>query len=137
MTTQEAEALASRLSRVWAPEGTWDVEWRIFPNGDLNFRSKRGELSLDVWAPDVAAWFQSDKAAFDYYQGEIIDGSQSPEQTQFAAQWLPTFRRCCWLSGAAIECDYHERLEWLHDARERGVLSEDEARALLGAEVAA
>ena len=31
----------------------------------------------------------------------------------FAAQWLDTFRRNCWLSGGDIEASAHEKAEWM------------------------
>ncbi|BCM92498.1 hypothetical protein IAD21_04378 [Abditibacteriota bacterium] len=34
---------------------------------------------------------------------------------QIFADWLPFFRRCCWLSGYPLEVSAHEKIEWMQE----------------------
>ncbi|RYF45551.1 MAG: hypothetical protein EOO38_15815 [Cytophagaceae bacterium] len=41
-----------------------------------------------------------------------MDPSKSVGSSSFATQWMPFFRRGCWLSGCPIEATVHEKVEW-------------------------
>lgn len=53
-------------------------------------------------------------------QSETIDGVE--KLSQFTEEWLPLFRRNCYLSGCSIECTDHEQLEWTKWFEERVAL---------------
>ncbi len=40
-------------------------------------------------------------------------GSWEPKAQDFYDQWLPLFRRNCWLCGCDIEATMHEKMEWM------------------------
>lgn len=44
----------------------------------------------------------------------------SKELRQYIDQWLPLFRRNCFLSGCPLECTAHEQLEWRLWLEEQG-----------------
>jgi len=128
MTEQEAEALAARLTKVWVPSSPqlawWEVDgralrfWAIVDLGvdvvyhqntrrSINLtrdvlRAQTGLLSWHEGLPDIST---TDNKA--YYM------DREAQYAQFAVQWLPFFRRGCWLSGCPIEATAHEKAEWI------------------------
>ncbi len=41
------------------------------------------------------------------------DESEECQRKAFLEDWLPLFRRNCWLSGCDIEASAHEKAEWI------------------------
>lgn len=129
MTTAEAHALAARLERVWGVDENCKPETRL--DGDyFKFEAyvERGRIGFDEMGNRYEAFaiafvrvhgiggdldyrlsYRSD--ALHLNKGEVIS-LRSSTQAQFAAQWLPFFRRGCFLSGANIEATAHEKMEW-------------------------
>lgn len=63
---------------------------------------------LRIWDDDELGEF--------YNPGQWPDPDapySSAKRAEFAARWLPFFRRSCWLSGCRIECSREERREWI------------------------
>ncbi|RYX80236.1 hypothetical protein EON83_29505 [bacterium] len=126
MTEQEAEALAVRLTRIWGivrvrKTGLARNESRGFyfsaSANDFSFRAdedKPGALSFVLRRPLEEGYWGNLFCEEGRISGPShLEAWESDLQEQFAAHWLPFFRRNCWLSGANIEATAHEKFEWI------------------------
>ncbi len=136
MTEQEAEVMAKRMTRIWANE-TLLVKWRLW-KGNFEFRiamtsdtyffafgKEKLMLSLDRRQINKelpqARWHDGLKSGFLYYDNKNpaksiytrINSLPTQSFEQFADEWMPFFRRGCWLSGYDIEASAHEKVEWM------------------------
>ena len=48
-------------------------------------------------------------------QEKIIGTDDTNTNGPITTQWMPFFRRGCWLSGLPIEATAHEKAEWMQD----------------------
>jgi hypothetical protein len=138
MTEQEAEALATRLTRVWSPNhhGSWtrkdgNASYSVEISPGLRFDciddytsfSRNFGLTFSLSRFETEAKTdQILRTGYIYCFSEFghICISHSKHKSwgtlemihQFAAQYTPFFRRNCWLSGCPIEATAHEKAEW-------------------------
>lgn len=123
MTEQEVEAYAARLMRVWK----LDVGFAKTTKKDAQFvalidDSVNIEIRCHPGDDYFAFYLRVDETPFLFcYQrtGYINDDwAESEEQRKrfkpLVGQWLPFFRRNCWLSGCPLDVTAHEKLEWIH-----------------------
>ncbi len=136
MTEQEAEAVAGRLTRIWAPDKqrvmrrSWDsrieCRWRLSYHGFLDFHveiipsvnfhvvEKGIFFCLGRKAEQETPRVMTGMLLCHFQNGVVQIGGGGDERfEQFAAQWMPYFRRGCWISGCPIEATAHEKAEWL------------------------
>ena len=132
MTEQEAEAWATRLTRIWVPEevtidlqtlhylgrysGPSMVEIKVRPGRAWLGRPSNthifilSQVTEESWRPRLGC---------SIVRGNIknLSHPQSVHQRElthhFIAHYLPFFRRGCWLSGGPIEASAHEKIEWM------------------------
>lgn len=155
MTETEAALLADRLARVWGGKSS-EFRYKPYLDGDgifsfvgavshqIEFRMQHfmfGGYAFILKRGVIGQWYTSETGRLDCRldDGEILireeggSGDGTPQAfAEFAAQWLPFFRRGVFLSGCTnIEATQHERLGWAWEAKERGVLTPDECAALL------
>lgn len=137
MTEQEAKAWAARLTRIWSQEeiversAQWVVEDAQFRfeadyRDDVSLYFQVGGTGMDNISLDRTK-YDSELRELTYRgemgcnndTGRIVVGigfeseREKHDFTQFADQWLPFFRRGCWLSGCPIEASAHEKVEWI------------------------
>ena len=136
MTEQEAEALAVRLTRIWAPDKqkvmrrSWnsciECRWRLSYKGFLDFHVEIIP-SVNFHVVEEGAFFclgrRSEQETPMVVTGTLvcqlqsgvvrIGGGGDERFDQFAVQWMPFFRRGCWLSGCPVEATAHEKAEWI------------------------
>ena len=101
MTPPEAEALAKRLERVWGGDVMKDSP-----------RGLKGRLKTKTWLYIAEMSWGRDYQVVgtDFHYFVTWEGWVCPSGN---LEWLPTFRRNVWLSGAPIEATAHEKLnEW-------------------------
>jgi hypothetical protein len=134
MTEQEADVFAVRLTRIWKPrtfERREDFA-AIFEYHALIARDARlgADVALYVglirngldsgWhfqlACDLLHLLCLEEEGSHCYS--VIDDSYGltgydQKEQEFVAQWMPFFRRGCWLSGLPIEASAHEKAEWM------------------------
>jgi hypothetical protein len=122
MTEQEAEAWATRLTRIWVPPtvfGTGVVEdLATFDNDCLFYAHVQPHVSIEVLKTgEVFLCFYRHNgytgSLYAHPCGEIREADHFGELGAVPAQWLPFFRRGCWLSGIPIEASAHEKVEWI------------------------
>lgn len=122
MTDPEAQVWMARLTRIWTPKrcaidinsdtyhfqykGYWDDRMRLtaacpvltgIPFFFLHFWDRGRYRHSLVCCTNV------DSVIFDVM----------PHHQELAAQWMPVFRRRCWLSGTDVEATMHEKAEWM------------------------
>lgn len=145
MTLPEGEALAAKLTRIWASGQV--VDWfRGLDNSDSASFAFRAMLTEEVCftcrdsrsspgllfrlspEPQEATRCWASHIRCDSNNGEVkviwvvkVDFRPS-EFEQFVADWMNVFRRNCWLSGCDIECSAHEQLEWMQWYKEQECL---------------
>lgn len=137
MTEPELEALGERLRRIWQREESGEVTKPHFETS-RGWKGEPDQLSLvcRVTAQvSVTCWFFIEEFVdmqvslewrsyeLSFWNGEIrcfdTSGADEPSSdsslrlAQFAAEWMPFFRRGCWLSGCSIEASAHEKAEWI------------------------
>ncbi|RYX82367.1 hypothetical protein EON83_19920 [bacterium] len=140
MTEQEAEVMAAWLTRVWnIKEGTdeWEVEYERFfkfegsITSNVHFEMTGGLISPTLTRTEEKNTDVGHFTGLAYNNGKhsiqvmemrkkyhVVslwpsDGEHSEILQDFVAQWLPFFRRGCWLSGCDIEASPHEKMEWI------------------------
>ncbi len=118
MTEPEAEALAARMLRVWAPFQR--ISSSLF----------KGHWSFAVWITQGVALYINvdpssnsplfemcgpghDSRAAGFIYDEEINYRGGQELEEFTNKWLPYFRRGLWLSGLPIDATAHEKVEWI------------------------
>jgi hypothetical protein len=129
MTEKEAEVLVARLMRIWAPhqqiqrtsDSRVECRWRLSFKGYLQFDVAITSL-IALHIVQKGTVFALNKKETNIITGCLVYGIpgrgiliQPPENEaskQFATEWMPFFRRGCFLSGCPIECTEHEKLEW-------------------------
>ncbi len=132
MTNEEAEAWAIRLTQIWAPEYLVVAPKWKFEEDRFCFRFNC-EVSPDtfmegrIFSKEPAIRLVSESHELIYGCGEIeMSYIARPvlfeKLIQFAEEWMPFFRRNCYLSGCEIECTGHEQLEWAKWLQERKAL---------------
>ena len=138
MTKLEAEVITQRLTRVWAPL-THHYE---FGGPNFELIAYRGQITDDVsfayypglsgpdnytfaLSRDVPHGLGTRRAGCIFCDSLVTNiQAQVPrefemkpkrvlEYAQFAARWMPFFRRGCWLSGCSIEATAEEKAEWM------------------------
>ncbi len=125
MTEQEAEALAARLARVWNVLAPFVVE--VDPDGALFFAPLSQDVELQVAV--LGGYFHFDlheigtNWGFLYCDDRVTSQPFTPKKgwdptddvdiRQRQSDWMPLFRRGCWLSGLPIEASAHEKMEWM------------------------
>src|SRR5690348_8222127 len=133
MTEQEAEAMGARLARIWEPsevsmsEEHQNVEWHQ-KNGHLHFISSfNAYVHFAIFSALGSYIFvlkrQNEQTVTGNLSCVLSTGqltnkasnaqAQESQFIQFESQWLPYFRRGCWLSGCPIEATAHEKAEWM------------------------
>lgn len=137
MTTEEAQAFAERLTRIWEPltpfsmqlweddergddEQQWHLAARLVPEFGLEvFTNEWGEvpvLRLEHQSRGRTNLIMSINFQGKDTRVEVhIFNDHVFGDLQIAAQWLPAFRRGCWLSGSDIEATAHEKAEWMRE----------------------
>ncbi|RYX80728.1 hypothetical protein EON83_27245 [bacterium] len=137
MTEPEADVLGARLARIWTPDALClpGREWGILPETEDDAESFWFEVRLHnltaCLRADYVEWCGLSAALLEginaesrtalqlwCFRGEISEPARSLHSkyasARFSAQWLPFFRRGCWLSGCPIEATAHEKTEWIH-----------------------
>lgn len=139
MTEQEAEALAAQLTRIWVPPAISLDEISLYHEAgvfsflvtiqkDVSLRCSQGsenpasklearfgrrfdltqEGEPDLSIGSLWCWSKGGKVH------SVPHHEQSLELfEQFRQEWMPFFRRGCWLSGCPIEAGAHEKAEWI------------------------
>ncbi|BCM88904.1 hypothetical protein IAD21_00746 [Abditibacteriota bacterium] len=128
MTEQEAEIIAARLKRIWGLSEPMDIleslsGYWVF-NGCLK---EPAFVSIQIKPWGIKPWDNRFTLYYLYYKDEVgnkesvlvcrgtdeIRINPHGGWGQFAPQWLPLFRRGCWLCGCPIEATLHEKMEWI------------------------
>ena len=116
MTDQEAEALAARLTRIWgepAKRHHLNFTWPV-PGGCIHTKTHPIYTSFQLDLPGLSLYASTG--------GAFIVGGEPPQGTAHWAyeqheilkqEYVPFFRRGCWLSGCNIEASAHEKAEWM------------------------
>ena len=134
MTEQEAEALVVRLTRIWSKDVPAQGELELTDDDiywDWSWTADLGE-GVEVHIVNVIMEEQLEIDLFNYPPGlfrmsghlrcegdtlEVGRGDDKLERptefAQFASDWLPFFRRGCWLSGCPLEASAHDKAEWI------------------------
>ncbi len=124
MTEQEAEVYAARLTRIWSVLAPFVIE--VDTDGAQIFAplSQDVELRVDVLG-SVSLYYlreiDSDSAILFCDKTMKTQsflpkswGETPPESIRhLQSEWMPIFRRGCWLSGCPIEATAHEKVEWV------------------------
>ncbi len=127
MTEQEAEVWAARLTRIW--ELTPHVlDWSKDPrysrnlgqgyifkgsiNADVSFVCWPGQNIFRIMSRQFDTVLSCSEGVFSAWRYPPDERDVSPCPS-FTTQWLPFFRRRCWLSGCPIEASAHEKAEWI------------------------
>jgi hypothetical protein len=107
---------------------------------DHGFTTHMGSLECSLTDPvvrisveQVAREFRSqsrDSARKRRARQRLAQLERVKQVEQLTSEWMPLFRRNCWLSGVPIECSADERMEWARYGRDLG-LSEEEIEKLL------
>jgi hypothetical protein len=121
MTELEAEAFAARLTRVWEPQwaqNTLDPEWRIYEPECRYYALIQENVFMQADEETMGMFFSLNFHTSDDYLGRLTaypDGEVEVGENMdcVTAQWLPFFRRGCWLSGCDIEATAHEKAQWI------------------------
>ncbi len=136
MTEQEAAALVVKITQIWVPErmnggflqwGLKDEEFYFCADIEKHIRFvrarayKRSGHRFSIqriqgnYATGGLSWHSEDNLI----SMTIFDGSLAKSCEQFAVEWMPLFRRNCWLSGCSIEATAQEQIEWMFWLREK------------------
>ena len=123
-TSSEAEAVAARLRRIW----NWTAEtgWVPYEPGFSEiYIQLSDQVLLRVWKEQSALYWEEPGArrgtrrsvSCSTSHKEILYtphdlGAEPCHWQGFLTQWLPLFRRGCWLLGFDIDASMHERMEW-------------------------
>lgn len=130
MTEQEANVFAKRLVRIWRPEKVHRSERFSVgePEEGFTFSAQLTPLTLTLHISCNAEGFYSrlnsaqvgSRGQLFFLRGDVFDSllpdatdEKRAQQAQFTAQWLPFFRRGCWLAGLPLEATAHEKTEWI------------------------
>ncbi|RYX80948.1 hypothetical protein EON83_26430 [bacterium] len=128
MTEQKAEAWVLRLTRIWSP-GQRDV-LAITPESRMIMIRITPKVKLQIWVDDedspdsITLWETRWRTRLwcDMNNGvaaitpQFSGGMSEKDEelaTQFVSEWMPAFRRGCWLSGCPIEATADEKAEWM------------------------
>ena len=109
MTQQQAQSLAARLKRVWAPE---QCDFHVSRFGKFSFNGRWPDgLYLHIEKEDelLIELVQNNNLLLTFYCDEI---EENPAHQLLVARHRPLFRRGCWLSGCPIEATAKEKAEW-------------------------
>ncbi|RYF51007.1 MAG: hypothetical protein EOO38_04290 [Cytophagaceae bacterium] len=113
----QAQHQVVRLTRIWNCERSTAYSHSDLQGGCIRLP---GDVSINLqWdGDDVVAVILSwgEMRLWCHWDGQIrcLRRFRIQEPTgPFAERWLEFFRRGCYLSGIAIECSEHERLEWV------------------------
>ena len=130
MTEQEAEALAQKLTRIWGITRVKKTGLARNERRGFHFSGSACDFSLGVHEEETGSFFFSLTRDIErtfrakvFCDGQDIFGLHDYDllkwenelQEQFTDQWLPFFRRGCWLSGCDIGASAHEKAEWMQD----------------------
>ena len=125
MTEQEAKALVARLTRIWEPKSfEFSVNNETGPHSsDFEYEASLMEgLTLEVAfgadSLNASEYFEISRNKVsllceDGHLGSWKNDEPQESKEAFVAEWIPFFRRCCWLSGCDIEASAHEKAEWI------------------------
>lgn len=111
MSSQEAEELAAKLTRVWGQLGPFTQEGEkefigsMFPGIVIEVRIIHSGIFFKMWRNSINHEESFQLRAWS--TGTLHTGNR-----QACAPYLDIFRRNCFLSGASIEATAHEQLEW-------------------------
>ncbi|BCM91861.1 hypothetical protein IAD21_03738 [Abditibacteriota bacterium] len=127
MTEQEVKVFEVILTRIWrvvAPfrlrpsYGGFDL--RVPVSQDVELRVNAGSIGLCNHALYAIHEIGSKLAflrcvTFQVPQTLLDDYWTAPPEgiPQWQNEWMPFFRRCCWLCGCDIEATAHEKMEWM------------------------
>lgn len=125
---QEVEVWRARLVRVWGQQRPIGFPECVMGSGLYSFSYCVAEgigLRFFIHDPENYVDLRCEKVgcAMDYQGGQVNAfrfwlPSDEPDESGgeldlFTQQWLPFFRRGCWLSGCPIEASAHEKAEWM------------------------
>lgn len=127
MTQQEAEAYIERMALIWHVKGltlvkldlrveTPAVKIQVDERVEVYMSKPRYSLAyLDEGRSIVAKLFCRVSTGEVTAQEKIIGTDDTNTNGPITTQWMPFFRRGCWLSGLPIEATAHEKAEWMQD----------------------